>query len=242
MNTISGKGSLILWKNNVNKSGIATSTCQQDIKQNYIDFFTACSNTEFKGKFCDTWQTIINGFEKQFKDFWSEKTSNSDSANLLFHKFRGNVAEILVEAFVQKGVFSYWDKNTYSVPDDRYDEDYTDARALSSMDNIIEGIQIKNWKGSVDLHVFQKACAQSALDFMDKTLHPDAELYRNKPRQYIISFSDGKTILSMHKEFEPIVKFIGPNEINKAVKPFQENSCYGLKNIFKNIVDEVKNV
>lgn len=237
MQTLSGTNSLLLWNNTGNGTTVATDAKDQFLKDKYLEFFTGLSQVQFSKKFCTDFLDYCTIYEKIFKTEFKNFDKNSDHISKVWNKFRGNVAEILIEYFFIKGVFSNkFDCSSYTTPLKRSEEDFTDAHAAGT-DGLWEGIQIKNYTWPVGTEPFVKAKAQWAEELVANKFSFDT--YILQPRQHIISFTQKDRALDLHNEFDLFVDFIGPNEINKLLEPRLINKT-GIIMLLNGLIDEIK--
>jgi len=183
------------------------------------------------------WHKIINDeYVNLLNSFNSLSLNYKESKDKIYNeyttKFRGNCAEILIEAMANNGCFSpdFIELDSYVPvdPDAERGNDTLvtaiDAKAKSSMNGNEIGIQIKNWQKDVnDSIVFDKACSTS--------WKWQQQFKENEFNQYIIGFSDS----FMAKNYEKFgVKFLN-------AKYLDSKGLNKLPKFFNDIADQILN-
>lgn len=230
--TLHGKGNLTTWDNNANscnmyKNSVEFSKKIYDVDKKFFENLLNEFNEKKTKKFTIVWEKHCKELCNDVKNLF-EKNENPESVAKVVNKVRGNVAEILFEAAIRSSTCSFLSDedvlgSTYRPIENKKQEDKTDGHAVSaSCDNVPVGVQIKNWgRTLVNSEVLFAAMAMSAFDLYNKVTREAFEEYKKHPRQIVISFTklDSKGKMLLDKEGNAsIVKFIGPNEIDKRMK------------------------
>lgn len=265
MKTITSNKSLIYFEQNSNKSNIGANGVEQLkllLKPCYVDTFRKIANDLRKtdkmyGSFVTYWQAACREACKNVKQVVTDyvkvikKIDNDtkDDIKRVVIKFRGNLAEILVEAMFINNKFQGIGTSEDYIPVDPSNEKYVDASTKSSFDGMPIGIQVKNYDNNVrindklgqihDKDNFCHAAAQHGVWINDSNIVSDEQLasYRSMPRQFIISFTD--TSSKLVRDYEKTVTFIGPRDIDKLC--LQGNTKYSpLWKIFDDIANEIE--
>lgn len=259
MQTISSANSLILFKNNRNKSNIFINNGQNIeliLKENYENVFRNIENDLKSNKeyvsFVKLWhkhcniecKNVFRKIKKLIKEKHNANEPNiDDQINLITYKFRGNLGEIFAEAFFKNGLANEICDGTTYAPVDPNKERYVDADAMSNSTGLQMGIQIKNYNDElVAKKVFDKAGTEDSLRIRtDKFLNKEDKLtYISSPHQIILSFTDALDLFI--DTYKDIVVFLGPRYIDS--KNLQGNLKLRIPPkifFFKKIADEIKN-
>ena len=223
MKTLTGKHSLLLWKQNSNMTNILLAAGDEtgdDFIKSHIKVFFEELKHRFETKkaysFCYEWQklnkTFYKGLAKEIKDFFK---CDDFSAERVANKVKGNIGEIFAELFFINCGNKWFLSSTYE-PVDPTNERFTDASAMDILGKVKCGIQVKNYTGEIPSDVFKNAIAEFAFAMVNLPIEL-LEFYRNKKRQFIFSFTKEKFSPNM-EAYKSIVEFIGPREIDRELK------------------------
>ena len=223
MKTLTGKHSLLLWKQNSNMTNILLAAGDEtgdDFIKSHIKAFFEELKHRFETKkaysFCYEWQklnkTFYKGLAKEIKDFFK---CDDFSAERVANKVRGNIGEIFAELFFTNCGNKWFSSSTYE-PVDPTNERFTDASAMDILGKVKCGIQVKNYTGEIPSDVFKNAIAEFGFAMISLPAEL-LEFYRDKKRQFIFSFTKEKFSPNM-EAYKSIVEFIGPEEIDKELK------------------------
>lgn len=223
MKTLTGKHSLLLWKQNSNMTNILLAAGDEtgdDFIKSHIKAFFEELKRRFETKkaysFCYEWQklseTFYNDLAKEIKDFFK---CDDFSAERVSNKIRGNIGEIFAELFFTNCGNKWFASATYE-PVDPTNERFTDASAMDILGKVKCGIQVKNHTDKIPPETFIKSLAEDriAIEIIPAELF---EFYRSKQRQFIFSFTEAEFSPNM-EAYKSIVEFIGPEEIDKELK------------------------
>ena len=223
MKTLTGKHSLLLWKQNSNMTNILLSvsdvTADDFVKSHIKTFFEELKHrfeTKKAYSFCYEWQklseTFYNDLAKEIKDFFK---CDDFSAERVSNKVRGNIGEIFAELFFTNCGNKWFASATYE-PVDPTNERFTDASAMDILGKVKCGIQVKNYTGEIPSKVFWKASFED--DLAIRKLSADLrEFYLKKKRQFIFSFTEEKFSPNT-EDYKLVVEMIGPEEIDRELK------------------------
>ena len=228
MKTTLGQKSLVLWKQNQNKTNIYVNggnDVRLFLKGNYLNMFKT-----IKDKLADS-ANCYTSFVKLWHKTCKDECDNVRNAvrSLIVHdyedaqsdiekvvmKFRGNVGEIFAEAFFSSNLMSdICDGSTYEVVDPD-NERFVDADVVSNSTGMKIGVQVKNYDTSlVSKEIFDKALAEDSMRIRIDKLIPTDKIadYLSSPHQMIFSFTDAKDIFIDSNS--PAIMFIGPKDID----------------------------
>lgn len=223
MKTLTGKHSLLLWKQNSNMTNILLAAGDEtgdDFIKSHIKAFFEELKHRFETKkaysFCYEWQklnkTFYKGLAKEIKDFFK---CDDFSAERVANKVRGNIGEIFAELFFTNCGNKWFASATYE-PVDPTNERFTDASAMDILGKVKCGIQVKNYTGKIPSDVFKNAITEFGFAMIDLSAEL-FEFYRSKQRQFIFSFTEAEFSPNM-EAYKSIVEFIGPEEIDRELK------------------------
>ena len=153
LQTIESEKSLIKWDQNQNRSGIRKNN-QLYLKQFYINFFEFFAKEENSYDFIKMWHKkcdeICKDVKKQLLKDSLNKTPDEDykaALDKIVNKFRGNLAEILVEAMIKFGKLNnYLAIEDYTPVEDPAHEEYIDGTGKDPNNKLSIGVQVKNFK------------------------------------------------------------------------------------------------
>lgn len=248
MRTISSSNSLLIWKHNVNGSGITESCIGGDVlllKTNYESLFRSIANLlkeKNRVSFVDMWQREC---DRACSDVTCAIASHGDfkteDIDLVVNKFRGNCGEILVEMLAENGVLDFIVPGSY-VSVDPENEKFVDAEAIGQNGFPI-GIQVKNYhRGNcVSSEVLTKAAAMSDLWLRHDRRIKDEDVldFLKSPCQYVVSMTDVKSDLISERYLKSVV-FLGPKWLD--TKKIQGSSKTGENakwRMFEKTADEM---
>ena len=255
MKTISSKKSLILFEQNRSSSNIHHINDNIDIrlllKENYANVFNLLAE-ELKTKqyvsFVKLWHKICSNECKNVRTKLRQLILNDyedaeSDIDVVVKKFRGNLGEIFAEMFFTNNLSQYVDGSTYDVVDPT-NERFIDATAVSTIDGLPVGIQIKNYDVSlVSKEIFDKAAAEDCYWLrIDKKINDkDIITYLASPHQIVFSFTDA---LDLFKDSHTdVVIFLGPKYIdNIKLQGDIKMKIPARWQIFKKIADEILSV
>lgn len=223
MKTLTGKHSLLLWKQNSNMTNIllaVSDVTADDFIKSYIKMFFEELKHRFETKkaysFCYEWQKLsevfYKGLVKEIKSFFK---CDDFSAKRVSDKVRGNIGEIFAELFFTNCGNKWFLSTTYE-PVDPTNERFIDASAMDLLGKVKCGIQVKNYTGEIPSEVFWKAGVEDRIAIATTPVEL-LEFYLKKKRQFIFSFTEEKFSPNM-EAYKLYVDVIGPKEIDKELK------------------------
>lgn len=223
MKTLTGKHSLLLWKQNSNMTNILLSVSDvtaDDFIKSHIKMFFEELRHRFESKkaysFCYEWQKLSEAFYKGLiKEIKSFFKCDDFSAKRVSDKVRGNIGEIFAELFFTNCGNKWFASATYE-PVDPTNERFIDALAMDLLGKVKCGIQVKNYTGEIPSDVFWKAGVEDNLAIR-KLSAELREFYLKKKRQFIFSFTEEKFSPNM-EDYKLFVEMIGPKEIDRELK------------------------
>lgn len=228
MKTILSQKSLVLWKQNQNKTNIYVNggnDIRLVLKDNYLNVFKTIETELADSANCYT--SFVKLWHKVCKDECNNvrnavrslilhdyKDAQSDVEKVVM-KFRGNLGEIFAEAFFSFNLLSdICDGSTYDAVDPD-NERFVDADVVSNSTGLKIGVQVKNYDMSlVSKETFDKALAEDSMRIrIDKAIPNDKLLqYLAFPHQIIFSFTDANDLFVSTNA--NAVMFIGPKDID----------------------------
>ena len=244
MNTISSENSLLLFKNNKNKTNIFID--ELTLKEDYLYLFRDIQNI------LDS-NVPLNTFTKLWKDACDDaclRVRQKVRASIrhdyedaqqdierVANKFRGNAGEMFAEAFFTMGLGSEYFNGSSYLPVDPQNERFIDA-TCEMPDGITGCIQIKNYDiKKVDRETFIKSAAEDRLRIRD--FNGEIGKYIETPRQFIFSFTDAENLLL--NEYKGITVFLGPSWIDsKKIQGDYRSNVKPRSSMFKQIADEIE--
>ena len=257
MKTTLGQKSLVLWKQNQNKTNIYVNggnDMHLFLKGNYLNMFKT-----IKDKLADS-ANCYTSFVKLWHKTCKDECDNVRNAvrSLIVHdyedaqsdiekvvmKFRGNVGEVFAEAFFSSNLMSdVCDGSTYDAVDPD-NERFVDADVVSNSTGMKIGVQVKNYDTSlVSKETFDKALAEDMMRIrIDKAI-PNSKMlqYLSFPHQMIFSFTDANDLFI--ETNANAVMFIGPKDIDS--KNIQGNAKKRIApncRMFEKICDEISSL
>lgn len=251
LQTIESEKSLIYWEQNENKSNIKKNH-RLYLKPFYVKFFEFFAKEENNYDFIKMWHKkcdeICNDLKKQLeKDSRNTTPEGKKARERIVSKFRGNLAEILIEAMIKFGKLNnYLAIEDYTPVEDPAHEEYIDGTGKDPNNKLSMGVQIKNFseRNKVEREVFDKAVVMSK-KFAKREKNAK---YNETCNQIIISFSDVSDTRFLDNTldengFKDEVLFIGPNEINSlnmgGNSYTRSKPCTGM---FNEILEKISNL
>lgn len=257
MKTINSSNSLIYWEQNENLSGI--SAARGYLKEDYLSFFQQikkCINKGGRQEFIKSWHSVLNKYcssspksivYAKVNVLSKDKNSARRAENVMkvVNKFRGNVGEIMAEAILVKFPTEFDIIGDTYTPVDPTHEEYVDAEALSVVDQLPVGIQVKDYTmqgkelyNPVRRKTFDKAQVMTIRWVQCQRRIPEDKIiqYLSRPRQIIFSFTEvNKDDYQLIDQTSGAVQFKGPKDIKKLKL---EQKSY----IFDEIIDAISRV
>lgn len=256
MITISSELSLIYFDQNVNGTNLICEDGENIkllLKDTYIHFFENIANdlkTKTFGKFTKCWignmEKIIPEVDQVINDFTAHHNIkfDKDDVDRIHNKFRGNVAEILLEKLIIEKRLPFVDGDY--IPVDPTRERYSDGQSTHTNTGLPVDFQVKNYSEGykVKRETFVK-CS----DTTDEHIHgPEAIIPRDRildyldtPHQVIFSLTDAEDLLK--EQYLGRVYFFGPKEIDAlGIQGNAKQNIKGLYRWFEKIVEEIKTV
>lgn len=220
------------------------------LKSLYKDFFTKLIEWDYPlhkntiKNFCGEWTKFNIDFQNYFSSVFRNLVDTDEQCFNCWLKFKGNCGEIFAEWFFRYGDSHLIEPETYSTIDPN-NEDYSDAKAISSEDVYPIQIQIKNWVNKIDSEVFEKAGFQMVitaenLKNQDKNFSYDDYYKTGNVRQIV--FSTTNRIWSKAFDIDKILEkghilFLGPDEIDEYIKRFTKEKF--KKQITEKIINKL---
>lgn len=242
LKTVSSADSLVLWKQNANRSNVDETQFKSGadaLKEDYLAFFRGLETALQKGpvvSFVKLWKTSVDKACRGVFRKVSETGCGEERAKDVRDKFRGNLAEIFAEKILSEGL-TFFKPGTYDTVDPHHEEG-VDAVAVSAVSGLKVGIQVKNYATEAPaIGVFRTAGDES-----DKYLHTldieQIKLFLTHPNQYILSFTEAEPVPV--ESYRGRVEFLGPKWIDSLGLQGRRGEKTGRWLLFKEIADEIE--
>ena len=217
LQTIESEKSLVKWTQNQNKSNVFT-TDELLLKEFYFKFFNEFAKNSKNYDFLKIWYKHCNSYISDIKKFLSNRFPGitDDSKNVICNKFRGNIAEILIEALIKFGRLPQYLTTEYYPVENPAQEEYIDGMGKDPNSDLNIGIQIKNFNS---VNLITRDIFDKAMTMRDRFAERfEDEKYNKNICQMIISFSnvqDDRVLKNTSKDggYKNRVIFFGPEQI-----------------------------